>query len=140
MLHPVAVEHMLRYEHERFLREAARRRLIREAEGARRRSPAKDEILGRNGATNMQHGGSPPGAAIHPEHSICVIGAGQTHRESLTTQPSTLDAPVKFTPMERRALSALRYRFGRERDLFSDHERAHLRFLRWLYRVGRLTL
>ena len=34
---------------------------------------------------------------------------------------------------------ALRERYQQDRDLFSARERARLRFVRWLYRTGRLT-
>jgi hypothetical protein len=44
-----------------------------------------------------------------------------------------------FTTGERRALRALRERYRQERDLFSHHEMARLRFLRWLYQRGRLA-
>jgi hypothetical protein len=43
-----------------------------------------------------------------------------------------------FTPNEQRALSALRSRYGQDRDQFSQRERAHLHFVRWLYQTGRL--
>jgi len=45
---------------------------------------------------------------------------------------------VPFTPNEQRALSALRSQYGQDRDQFSQRERAHLRFVRWLYQTGRL--
>lgn len=44
-----------------------------------------------------------------------------------------------FTVDEWRALLALRTRYAQDRDLFSRHERAHLHFLNWLYRMGRLV-
>jgi len=52
---------------------------------------------------------------------------------TITTSSSTL------TPAEKRALRALRTRYQQDPDLFSRRERAHLLFLRWLYRTGRLT-
>jgi hypothetical protein len=51
-----------------------------------------------------------------------------------TTPRSTL-----FTPAQWQALDTLRQRYGQDHDLFSDRERARLRFLRWLYRAGRLV-
>jgi hypothetical protein len=50
-----------------------------------------------------------------------------------------------FNPDEARMLEALRLRFRNEYDLFNDHalfsarERAYLRFLRWLVRLGHLV-
>lgn len=39
---------------------------------------------------------------------------------------------------ERLALQRLRVRYQQDHDLFSGREFAHLRFLRWLHRSGRL--
>lgn len=44
-----------------------------------------------------------------------------------------------FTGVEQRTLNALRIRYAQDRDLFSDWERARLRFLRWLYLTGRIA-
>lgn len=44
-----------------------------------------------------------------------------------------------FSRRERRALRALRARFRQDRDVFGAHEVARLRFVRWLYRSGRLV-
>ena len=58
----------------------------------------------------------------------------------MTTQTSTpMTATTTFTADQRRALRALRERYRQGRDLFSDHEMARLRFLRWLYQGGRLA-
>jgi hypothetical protein len=46
---------------------------------------------------------------------------------------------LMFSYREWRSLRALRQRYQRDRDLFSERERAHLCFLRWLYHTGRLT-
>ncbi|MBV9280104.1 MAG: hypothetical protein JOZ41_08495 [Chloroflexi bacterium] len=43
-----------------------------------------------------------------------------------------------FAPAQERALSALRTRFQLDADFFSDRERAHLLFLRWLCQTGRV--
>lgn len=60
----------------------------------------------------------------------------------MTTQTaqrvSTATAPA-FTSAERRLLRALRTRYRQDHDLFSESERARLRFLRWLYQSGRLV-
>ena len=53
-------------------------------------------------------------------------------------RPTTVP-PSAFTPAQERHLQALRGRYQQDRDLFTDDERARLRFLRWLYRAGRLT-
>jgi hypothetical protein len=53
------------------------------------------------------------------------------------TTPPTIAAT--FTPAERAALYDLRARYQQDRDLFSRREQRHLRFLRWLYRTGRLV-
>lgn len=42
----------------------------------------------------------------------------------------------RFSPAEWQALRLLRRRYRRDRDLFSERERAHLRFLRWLVQTG----
>lgn len=44
-----------------------------------------------------------------------------------------------FSAAERSALQALRIRYRHGRDLFIPAELARLRFLRWLYRTGRLV-
>jgi hypothetical protein len=44
-----------------------------------------------------------------------------------------------FTADEWDALRLLHERYHHERDLFSNHEMGRLRFVRWLYRTGRLT-
>jgi hypothetical protein len=54
-------------------------------------------------------------------------------------QPTTL-TEIPFSDREVRALEALRIRFQQDHDLFSAQERAHLRFLRWLVRTGRIAL
>lgn len=47
-------------------------------------------------------------------------------------------ASLSFTGEEWRTLRGLRRRYQQDHDLFSATERAHLRFLRWLYQSGRL--
>lgn len=44
-----------------------------------------------------------------------------------------------FTLVEQQVLLALRDRYGQDRDMFNDSERTRLRFIRWLYRTGRLV-
>ena len=58
-----------------------------------------------------------------------------------STQPSTRAAypTTMFTAGQWRALRALRERYRQQRDLISEREMARLRFLRWLYRHGRLA-
>lgn len=53
--------------------------------------------------------------------------------------PTTF-GPPSFTDEEIRALETVRLRFQRDHDVLSDRERAHLCFLRWLVRSGRLLL
>jgi hypothetical protein len=55
----------------------------------------------------------------------------------MTTQPSTAARAATFTRSQWYALHALRQRYQQDRDLFSAQERMRLRFVRWLYRVGR---
>ena len=43
-----------------------------------------------------------------------------------------------YTAAEWRTLLRLRIRYEQGCDRFSDHEQSHLRFMRWLYRTGRL--
>ena len=54
-------------------------------------------------------------------------------------QPTAL-TETPFTEQEARALEALRIRFQEDHDLLSAREWAHLRFLRWLVRTGRIAL
>lgn len=42
-------------------------------------------------------------------------------------------------PAHRQALRTLRARYAQDHDLFSQVELARLRFVRWLYRMGRLA-
>jgi hypothetical protein len=44
-----------------------------------------------------------------------------------------------FTTQERRGLRLLRARYRQDHDLFTQRERAHLRFVHWLYQTGRLA-
>jgi hypothetical protein len=53
-----------------------------------------------------------------------------------TAAPTT---PARFSARERSALRRLRARYQQDYDLFSAPELAHLRFVRWLYRSGRLV-
>ncbi len=46
---------------------------------------------------------------------------------------------ITFSRREWRALRALRERYRQDHDLFSAQELAHLCFVRWLYRTGRLV-
>jgi hypothetical protein len=48
----------------------------------------------------------------------------------------TRTADTTLTQAERRRLAPLRRRYRQDCDCFSDRERAHLLFLRWLYRNG----
>ena len=52
------------------------------------------------------------------------------------TMPRT--ETIAFTHQEWRALRRLRREYQQDRDLFSEPERARLRFMRWLYQAGRL--
>jgi hypothetical protein len=58
-----------------------------------------------------------------------------THKPS----PSDITRPPALTPGEWPAVYALRLRYQQGGDVFSERELARLRFLRWLYRSGRLT-
>jgi hypothetical protein len=56
-------------------------------------------------------------------------------------QQETAQAVVSsatFTAQERRALRLLRARYRQDHDMFTERERTHLSFARWLYRAGRL--
>jgi hypothetical protein len=43
-----------------------------------------------------------------------------------------------FTQQEKQALRLLQARYRHDQDLFTERERAQLRFMRWLHRSGRL--
>lgn len=60
-----------------------------------------------------------------------------TSAPSATPEPSAL---ATLTCQEWVALLNLRRRYRLGQDLWSDHELAHLRFLRWLHDTGRLAL
>lgn len=48
--------------------------------------------------------------------------------------------PAGFvSPAQHQALRTLRARYAQDHDLFSHAELARLRFVRWLYRTGRLA-
>lgn len=53
-------------------------------------------------------------------------------------EPSDISALATLTCQEWVALLSLRRRYRLGQDLWSDHELAHLRFLRWLHETGRL--
>jgi hypothetical protein len=55
--------------------------------------------------------------------------------ETRTIEPTPA---LTFTVAEWCALFALRTRYRQDHDLFSRRELEHLRFIRWLYRTGRL--
>jgi hypothetical protein len=62
--------------------------------------------------------------------------------ESITkTIEITIALPLAttFSPAQWRALKGIRTRYRQDRDLFSEAERARLRFVRWLYESGRLV-
>jgi hypothetical protein len=57
----------------------------------------------------------------------------------MTSQtPVPVPSPA-FTPAQWQALHALHTRYQQDRDLFSNRERARLRFVRWLYQTSRLV-
>ena len=57
----------------------------------------------------------------------------------MTTSTGPPAPTTTFTRAEWRALRVLRARYQQDRDLLSERERTHLRFLRWLYETGRLA-
>ena len=57
----------------------------------------------------------------------------------MTTQTSTAARAATFTRPQWCALRALRARYQQDRDHFNARERARVRFVRWLYRTGRLV-
>jgi hypothetical protein len=67
-----------------------------------------------------------------------------THDDSpgapLTEPPALAPATAyNFTVPEWAALFALRMRYQQYHEILSARELAHLRFIRWLYRSGRLA-
>lgn len=54
----------------------------------------------------------------------------------MSTGTTTQSTTTTFTRTERRALRAVRARFQDNYDLFSAHELARLRFLRWFHHSG----
>jgi hypothetical protein len=54
------------------------------------------------------------------------------------TAQSAVPASTLFSAQERRTLRLLRARYRQDHDMFTERERTHLRFARWLYRAGRL--
>lgn len=59
-----------------------------------------------------------------------------TSAPSVTSEPSAL---ATLTCQQWVALLTLRRRYQLGQDLWSDHELANLRFLRWLHVTGRLN-
>jgi hypothetical protein len=57
----------------------------------------------------------------------------------MATRTTTPQTTITFTRREWHALGALRARYAQHSDLFSPTELAHLQFIRWLYRNGRLV-
>jgi hypothetical protein len=57
----------------------------------------------------------------------------------MTTPTWTAARAATFTRLQWCALRALRERYRQDRDLFNARERERLRFVRWLYRTGRLV-
>jgi hypothetical protein len=56
----------------------------------------------------------------------------------LSSIPPT--GPAGFvSPAQQQVLRTLRARYAQHHDLFSQAELARLRFVRWLYRTGRLA-
>jgi hypothetical protein len=61
----------------------------------------------------------------------------QTPNSGMTTNAATSDE-LTFTSDEQEALARLRARYQQGGDQWAPRELAHLEFLRWLYRSGRL--
>jgi hypothetical protein len=57
---------------------------------------------------------------------------------SKASSQRTLALPTIFTWAQWQDLLALREQYRQGRDLFSERERARLRFTQWLYQTGRL--
>ena len=55
------------------------------------------------------------------------------------TQSDTMMFPACFSQQECYSLWLLRTHYAVCRDLLAERELRHLRFVRWLYRTGRLT-
>ena len=74
----------------------------------------------------------------------------QANRQQTSVRRSVMNSAVEpdtttwalattFSWVQLRRLLALREEYRQDRDLFCARERAHLRFLRWLYLTGRLA-
>ncbi len=59
--------------------------------------------------------------------------------EQSRTRHTMLSSMPPAGPAHRQALRTLRARYAQDHDLFSQVELARLRFVRWLYRMGRLA-
>jgi hypothetical protein len=57
----------------------------------------------------------------------------------MSTQTTPTASAPTFTPAQWRVLHTLRAHYRQDHDLFSERERAHLYFLRWLCHTGRLV-
>jgi hypothetical protein len=75
-----------------------------------------------------------------PRRLIELQPDGRTEPMTTNIPQSTALTETSFTEQEVRALEALRIRFQEDHDLMGTREWAHLRFLRWLVRTGRLSL
>ena len=112
MLQPIMDARILLYEYDRMLRDAARRRLMCQARATRRRAPVTAPG-GRTLWPRLPFGGR---ATVSPSAQATVSPSAQDH---LRFQRDDA-APIL--------------------PLFSADEWLRLRFLRWLYRSGRLPL
>jgi hypothetical protein len=56
----------------------------------------------------------------------------------MSSATKTTDPTSMFSRREARTLGTLRAHYRQHRDLMSHDEVARLRFVRWLYRTGRL--
>lgn len=54
------------------------------------------------------------------------------------TRSMAMRLGAEFSPVEQHALASLRNRYQQGHDQFSGRELAHMRFLQWLHRSGRL--
>ena len=70
------------------------------------------------------------------DHATPRAGVGR--RYATEKQAFATTADQTYTVAEWRALLALRARYQQGHDLFGPREIAHMRFIRWLYRAGRL--
>ena len=101
---------------------------------------ALEAMAGLNPTDPFSGWGPPPYPVVPIGWVHCTQCAAEPRAAlpEVTRQVMTEERGV-FTPAEQARLRVLRDRYQANRTLFTARELAHLHFLRWLHRTGRIT-